>query len=164
MPYWRGRGDDPEAVASLKRRALAALGIGLACGAIGWFQGGWGHPADVWDLSAPAALVGAALLRARAARLTNEVPREVLISGLLAVPYALGAILVVGPVWGWLTLSSSLGSELLSLSESQGQAALLGPSPGVAAATTLVLTVYGIAAAWVLYKRQRAFVAEGEDV
>ena len=162
-PFWRGCGGDESAEYDQRRNAKVALGIGVAAGAIGWIRGGWGNPADAFDLAAPCALVAAAVFRARAARLSERLPQELVVSGLLALPYALALSLVVGPLWGWAALSTSLGEELLTQSQARGQTSLLGPQALVATTLSLLLTVYGLASGWVLYRRQAALREERAD-
>jgi hypothetical protein len=162
-PLWRGCGGDEAAEFAHRRRAWVALGIGVLSGTIGWGLGGWGNPADAFDIVAPCALVAGAVERARVARLSHALPRELLVSALLAIPYATAAALVIAPLWGWFALSTSLGEELLSSSQSETRAALFGSQPMVASVFALTLTLYGIAWAWVVFRRQRVLRTEGQD-
>lgn len=162
LPLWRGCADEA-AAQTQRQRALIALGLGLALGAVGWVQGGWGNPADLWDILAPVALVSAVVLRARAVPLSPSLPRELATSAILAIPYASAGAIVVGPLGAWFLVSSSLGEELRLGAQAEAQAALWGAQPAVALTLSLILTLYGIAVAWVVYRRQRVLAEEGAD-
>jgi hypothetical protein len=162
---WRGcpfEANHPSApwCQTLFRVASVVAGGGLLAGAL---NGGWGNPADPGDILGFVALGIAAFCRARLVAPSAFLPREVAVSAILSLAYAIPLVIVGCGTLLWATTRTGVGKEFLELSHLWGHTTVLGPYRSSALILSSALTIYGLAVGWVFYKRIRLFNESSDD-